>query len=175
MILFTFCQTFGFLWYHNLLSFTSQLILIPLPQTGESQYCAFLLLKALQTVARTYEEKRGQRAIRAGPSIPVRADQCQLKSLTVSLSRLVIGPNIANINNCHGSCAFPLVSPSNHAVLLNSHIENESAVSGSVDERAPCCVPVVYEDMDMVLLDAHGTGTELKPLKYVVAKECGCR
>lgn len=146
-----------------------------LHRTGESQYCAFLLLKALQTVVRTYEVKRGLRAIRAGSSNPVRGNQCGLRSLTVSLERHVIGPNTANINNCHGSCAFPLVNPSNHAVLLNSHIEKERAVGGSMDERAPCCVPVAYEDMDLVLLDAQGTGTELRPLKYMVAKECGCR
>uniref|UniRef100_A0A3Q3VK18 TGF-beta family profile domain-containing protein n=1 Tax=Mola mola TaxID=94237 RepID=A0A3Q3VK18_MOLML len=145
------------------------------PATGESQYCAFLLLKALQTVARTYEVKRGLRAARADPSIPVRGDQCGLRSLTVSLERLVIGPNTANIYNCHGSCAFPLVNPSNHAILLNSYMESTRAVSQSVDERGLCCVPVAYEDMDLVLLDAHGTGAELKPLKHVVAKECGCR
>lgn len=127
-------------------------------------------------MARTYEVKRGLRAIRASPNNnPERGDQCALRSLTVSLERHVIGPNTANINNCHGSCAFPLVNPSNHAVLLNSHVERERAVSGSVDERAPCCVPVAYEDMYLMLLDAHGTGTKLKSLKYVVAKECGCR
>lgn len=144
-------------------------------RTGGSQYCAFLLLKALQTVARTYEAKRGLRAARAGSDSRARGDQCGLRSLTVSLERHVIGPNSANINNCHGSCAFPLANPTNHAIMLNSHIEREGAVSQGVTERHPCCVPVAYEDMAMVLLDAHGTGTELKALKNVVATECGCR
>nr|AKO69720.1 anti-Mullerian hormone [Scatophagus argus] len=144
-------------------------------RTGESQYRAFLLLKALQTVARTYEVKRGLRATRADPNNPVRGDQCGLRGLTVSLEKHVIGPNTANINNCHGSCAVPLVNPSNHAILLNSHIEGEQAASGNVDQRAPCCVPVAYEDLDLVLLNAQETGTELRRLQYVVARECGCR
>lgn len=122
-----------------------------------------------------YEVKRGLRATRAGANNPVRGEQCGLRSLVVSLEEHVIGPNTANINNCHGSCDVPLVNPSNHAVLLNSHIESGRAAAEGVAERAPCCVPVAYEDLDMVLLNAHGTGTELKCLKYVVAKECGCR
>lgn len=150
------------------------MFVFPLLQTGESQYCAFLLLKALQTMARTYEDKRGQRAIRADPNNPVRGDHCQLKSLTLSLSKFVINPPITNINNCHGSCASG-GSHNNHAVLLNSYIENERAVSGGVDEWAPCCVPVAYENTDLVILDTEGTGTELTSLNDVVAKECGCR
>ncbi|XP_068174807.1 muellerian-inhibiting factor [Antennarius striatus] len=145
------------------------------PITGERQYRAFLLLKALQTMTRMFEVKRGLRATRADPNNPVRGNQCGLRSLTVSLEKHVIGPNTANIYNCHGGCAVPLVNPTNHAVLLKSHIETERGVNENVDERAPCCVPVAYEDMDMVLLNAQGTGTELRSLKDVVAKECGCR
>ncbi|XP_044055344.1 muellerian-inhibiting factor [Siniperca chuatsi] len=138
------------------------------PAAGESQYRAFLLLKGLQTVARAYEVQRGLRATRAGPNNPVRGNVCGLRSLTVSLERRLVGPNTANINNCHGSCAFPLVNANNHAVLLNSHIESEN-----VDERAPCCVPVAYEALEVVDLNQHGTYLSIKP--DMVAKECGCR
>nr|CAJ78431.1 anti-Mullerian hormone [Dicentrarchus labrax] len=138
------------------------------PAAGESQYCAFLLLKALKTVARTYEVQRGLRATRADPNNPVRGHTCGLRSLTVSLEKLLVAPNTANINNCHGSCAFPLVNPKNHAILLNSYIE-----SGNVGERAPCCVPVTYEALEVVKLNEHGTYLSLE--EDVVARECGCR
>lgn len=136
--------------------------------TGVSQYRAFLLLKALQTVARAYELQRGLRATRADPSNPARDDICGLRSLSVSLEKHVVGPNTANINNCKGSCRFPLANGNNHAVLLNSHIESEN-----VDERAPCCVPVAYDALEVVDLNEHGTYVSIKP--DVVAKECGCR
>ncbi|CAJ1060322.1 muellerian-inhibiting factor [Xyrichtys novacula] len=138
------------------------------PTSGEIQYCAFLLLKALQTVARAYEVEKRLRATRAGNSNSMGASVCALRSLTVSLERTLVGPNTANINNCHGSCAFPLVNANNHAILLNFHIENENT-----DERAPCCVPVAYEHLEVVDLNQHGTYLSIKP--DVVAKECGCR
>ncbi|XP_031174306.1 muellerian-inhibiting factor isoform X1 [Sander lucioperca] len=138
------------------------------PAAGESQYRAFLLLKALQTVARAYELQRGLRATRAGSNNPEGGNICGLRSLTVSLIKILTGPNTANINNCHGFCAFPLSNPNNHAILLNSHIG-----SGNVDERAPCCVPVAYEDLEVVNFDNHGTSITIQP--NMVAKECGCR
>ncbi|XP_027145672.1 muellerian-inhibiting factor isoform X3 [Larimichthys crocea] len=138
------------------------------PPAGESQYRAFLLLKALQTVARMYDVQRGLRATRADPNNPARGNICGLKSLTVSLEKHLVGPNTANINNCQGSCAFPLVNPKNHGVLLNSHIE-----SGNTDERAPCCVPVSYDALEVVDLDEHGM-TYVSIKTDVVAKECGC-
>nr|XP_020487809.1 muellerian-inhibiting factor [Labrus bergylta] len=138
------------------------------PEAGESQYCAFLLLKALQTVARAYEVEKKLRSTRAGHNNSMGGNICGLRSLTVSLERTLVGPNTANINNCHGSCAFPLVNGNNHAILLNIHIESEN-----VDERAPCCVPLAYEHLEVVDLNQHGTYLSIKP--DVVAKECGCR
>ncbi|XP_029286066.1 LOW QUALITY PROTEIN: muellerian-inhibiting factor [Cottoperca gobio] len=135
-------------------------------RTGEIQYRAFLLLRALQTMARAYELQRGLRSTRDGTHNPVGGNICGLKSLTVSLEKHLVGPNTANINNCHGSCAFPLVNGNNHAVLLNSHIE-----SANVDERAPCCVPVTYEALEVVELNDHGTYISIKP--DMIAKECG--
>ncbi|XP_070689046.1 LOW QUALITY PROTEIN: muellerian-inhibiting factor [Pempheris klunzingeri] len=137
-------------------------------RAGESQYRAFLLLKALQTVAREYEVQRGLRATRAGPNNPEGGHACKLRSLTVSLERRLIGPSTANINNCHGSCAFPIFNANNHVVLLNSHIESENT-----DERAPCCVPVAYESLEVVDFSQHGTYLSIKP--DMVAKECRCR
>ncbi|XP_031582620.1 muellerian-inhibiting factor [Oreochromis aureus] len=136
--------------------------------TGGSQFRAFLLLKALQTVAQTYDAQRKLRATRADPSSSVRGGVCGLKALTVSLTKLLVGPSSANINNCHGSCAFPLTNGNNHAILLNSHIE-----SGNADERSPCCVPVAYEALEVVDWNADGTFISIKP--DAVARECGCR
>ncbi|KAM8875867.1 muellerian-inhibiting factor isoform 2-T2 [Spinachia spinachia] len=138
------------------------------PAPGERQYRAFLLLKALQTVARAYEAQRGQRATRAGPDIAARANRCGLKSLSVTLKKHQELPNIININNCHGSCAYPLTNATNHAVLLNYHVEVDNG-----DERAPCCVPVAYEALEIVQVKDHGTEISLKP--EMVATECECR
>uniref|UniRef100_A0A3B4GKI0 Anti-Mullerian hormone n=1 Tax=Pundamilia nyererei TaxID=303518 RepID=A0A3B4GKI0_9CICH len=136
--------------------------------TGDIQFRAFLLLKALQTVAQTYDAQRKLRATRADPSSSVRGSVCGLRALTVSLTKLLVGPSSANINNCHGSCAFPLTNGNNHAILLNSHIE-----SGNADERSPCCVPVAYEALEVVDWNADGTFISIKP--DAVARECGCR
>lgn len=145
----------------------------PLPHgAGSSQYCGFLLLKALQTVGRGYEAKRGLRAARASSDGPGRGGQCGLRSLTVSLERLVISPASATINNCAGSCRLPLANTSSHVILLNLHLTHEGQGAA---ERPPCCVPVAYEDVNMVHLDADGMGTELITHKDVVATECQCR
>uniref|UniRef100_A0A3Q2XWJ2 Uncharacterized LOC109511273 n=1 Tax=Hippocampus comes TaxID=109280 RepID=A0A3Q2XWJ2_HIPCM len=136
------------------------------PASGESQYCAFLLLKAMKTVGR--EMLPQLRATRAEPRPTAREATCRLRSLTVSLERFVVGPNTANINNCHGRCAFPLEKTVNHAVLLNAHIE-----SGNVHERSPCCVPFAYESLEVVDLNENGTFFFTHP--DMVAKECGCR
>lgn len=93
----------------------------------------------------------------------------------MSLERHAIGPSTADINNCQGACSFPMANTTNHAVLLSSYIDNKRAANEAVDQRAPCCVPVAYEDLDMVLLQEDGTGTELRTLTDVVVKECGCR
>ncbi|KAL3047641.1 hypothetical protein OYC64_021763 [Pagothenia borchgrevinki] len=138
------------------------------PAAGASQYRAFLLLRALQTVARGYEMQRSLRSTRDSTDNPVGASVCGLRSLTVSLLKQFLGPNTANINNCQGSCAFPLVNPTHHAMLLNSYIEN-----GNVEERTPCCVPTAYDPLDVMSLDPGGTSISLQP--NMLAKECGCR
>ncbi|XP_067453342.1 muellerian-inhibiting factor [Thunnus thynnus] len=135
---------------------------------GESQYRAFLLLKALQTVGGAYEIQRRLRATRADPDSPVRGSNCGLIDLTVSLEKHLVGPNTANINNCHGPCNFPLNNTNNHAILLQSHIE-----SGNLQERRPCCVPVAYEPLWVVNVNQLGTYISLRP--DIVAKECECR
>ncbi|XP_061602603.1 muellerian-inhibiting factor-like [Cololabis saira] len=138
------------------------------PATGEKQYCAFLLLKALQMVGHTYDVQSRLRATRAGPRNPSGPVVCGLKSLTVSFDKLFLGPTNANINNCHGLCTFPLINGNNHAVLLNSHTED----SGT-DERAPCCVPVAYDPLVVVDLNNEGSFLSIKP--DMIVKECGCR
>lgn len=143
------------------------------PPTGESQYCAFLLLKALQTVAHTYEVKRALRTTRADTNTATGGNVCGLRSLTVSLEKYLVAPNTAAINNCHGSCAVPLANPSIHAILLNSHIESMRAAGHTVDERAPCCVPVAFESIEVV--DFSKEATHLRPFENAVVRECGCR
>uniref|UniRef100_A0A3Q1F7C3 Anti-Mullerian hormone n=1 Tax=Acanthochromis polyacanthus TaxID=80966 RepID=A0A3Q1F7C3_9TELE len=136
--------------------------------SGETQFRAFLLLKALHSVTFSYDMQRRLRAGRKGRNNPAGVSVCGLRSLTVSLERHLVGPHTANINNCYGSCAFPLTNANNHAVLLNSHIE-----SSSVDERAPCCVPVAYEALEV--MDWNEQGTYLSIKQDMIAKECGCR
>ena len=136
--------------------------------TGENQYCALLLLKALQTVASTYDVQRRLRATRAGPNSPSRPRICGLRSLTVSFENLFLGPLRADIHNCRGSCLFPLTNGNNHAVLLNSHTERTN-----VDERAPCCVPLAYDPLEVLDWNAEGSFLSVKP--DMIAKECGCR
>nr|XP_057928684.1 muellerian-inhibiting factor [Doryrhamphus excisus] len=132
--------------------------------SGESQYCAFLLLKALKTVSREIlPQLRSTRSEASGPR-----KVCSLRSLTVSLERYLVGPDTADIKNCQGLCTVPLVNTKSHAVLVNFHIEN-----GNVHERAPCCVPVAYDSLEVVDLNQHGTF--LSVFADVVAKECGCR
>ncbi|XP_007577276.1 muellerian-inhibiting factor [Poecilia formosa] len=133
---------------------------------GESQYCAFLLLKALQTVTRAYNMQRKLRAARADPS--TRGPICGLGSLTVSLEKLVLGPQSADLNNCRGSCAIPLINGNNHAVLLTYHTEQ-----GDVNERGPCCVPLAYDPLEVIDWNDEGSFLTSKP--DMVAKECGCR
>ncbi|XP_023123024.2 muellerian-inhibiting factor isoform X1 [Amphiprion ocellaris] len=137
--------------------------------SGETQFRALLLLKALHSVTFSYDMQRRLRATRKGRNNPAGVNVCGLRSLTVSLERHLVGPHTANINNCYGSCAFPLTNANNHVVLLNSHIESSS----SVDERAPCCVPVAYEALEV--MDWNEQGTYLSIKQDIIAKECGCR
>uniref|UniRef100_A0A3B5ALA4 Anti-Mullerian hormone n=1 Tax=Stegastes partitus TaxID=144197 RepID=A0A3B5ALA4_9TELE len=139
--------------------------------SGETQFRAFLLLKALQTVTFSYDMQRRLRATRAGPTTG--GTVCGLKSLTVSLEKHLLGPQTATINNCRGSCAFPLANANNHAILLHYHIESSSSGGGSSDERAPCCVPVAYEALEVMDWNEHGTYLSIKP--DVIARACGCR
>ncbi|KAG7268101.1 hypothetical protein CRUP_031037, partial [Coryphaenoides rupestris] len=153
------------------------------PPAGERQYRAFLLLKALQAVVQAYEVQRGLRAARAGrqqeDGVGDGGDGggggqargqtvCGLQSLTVSLAEHLVGPDTADIHNCHGTCGYPLQNGNNHAILLNAQIRGGRAM-----DRHLCCVPVAYEDLQVVELNAHGTYLSIKP--NMVAKECGCR
>ncbi|KAJ8419057.1 hypothetical protein AAFF_G00005560 [Aldrovandia affinis] len=113
---------------------------------GEAQYRALLLLKALQTVLGAWEEER---------------------PLTVSLENYML-PHKAAINNCQGTCGFPLTNPNIHVTLLNSHRQ-----SGKPLERSPCCVPVEYEDL--LVVELEGGGTQISTKLNMVAKRCGCR
>ncbi|XP_029003275.1 muellerian-inhibiting factor [Betta splendens] len=135
------------------------------PVPGERQYRAFLMVKALQSVARTYELQRALRATRADPSGP--GGSCGLRNLSVSLSMHFASPTTANIKNCQGHCTPPSSLTNNHAHLLYVHIEN-----GGVGERALCCVPVAYDELQVVEI-SDGAYMHIK--KDMVAKECGCR
>uniref|UniRef100_A0A8C7XSE0 Anti-Mullerian hormone n=1 Tax=Oryzias sinensis TaxID=183150 RepID=A0A8C7XSE0_9TELE len=133
----------------------------------ESHFCAFLLLKALKTVAHAYDMTRRLRSTRAGPDSPPKGNICGLRSLTVSFEKLLLGPQSANINNCRGVCAFPLINGNNHAILLTSHTESVA------EERAPCCVPVAYDPLEVLDWNDEGSFLSIKP--DMIARECGCR
>ncbi|XP_072516184.1 muellerian-inhibiting factor [Salminus brasiliensis] len=134
----------------------------------EVQYRALLLLKALQTVLGAWAVERAQRAARADQEGPTKPTQCRLQSLTVSLEKYLLEPPTANINNCEGTCGFPLTSSNNHAILLNSHVQ-----SGQPLNRTLCCVPVDYDDLCVIELDSDGTTITYKT--NMIAKACECR
>ncbi|XP_048105664.1 muellerian-inhibiting factor-like [Alosa alosa] len=137
--------------------------------SGEVQYCALLLLKALQTVLGTWEAERSQRSTRGGgEESQGNHNPCRLQSLTISLEALILEPSVATINNCEGECSFPLPKGNNHAILINSMVQK-----GGWTGRAPCCVPTEYGDLLVVELDKDGTTFSAKT--NMVAKECGCR
>ncbi|XP_040023894.2 uncharacterized protein LOC120812167 isoform X1 [Gasterosteus aculeatus] len=138
------------------------------PAAGVNQYRAFLLLKALQMVSHAYAMQRGLRTNRASSNYQESDPKCRLKSLSVNPDNSYDLPNTVKINNCHGTCAFPLTNGTNHAVLLMLHVEN-----GDRDNRMPCCVPVAYEDLAVVRVNENETYISIKP--DMVAKECGCR
>ncbi|XP_060925244.1 uncharacterized protein LOC132999567 [Limanda limanda] len=73
------------------------------PGAGENQYRAFLLLKALQTLARSYELQIGQRTPRASSTNPARGNVCSLRGLTVSLEKHLIGPSTSSLLQCSGN------------------------------------------------------------------------
>ncbi|KAL1022993.1 hypothetical protein UPYG_G00035150 [Umbra pygmaea] len=132
---------------------------------GEMQYRALLLFKALQTVVGAWELERGKRATRAGQEGTGQGKGCRLHSLKVSLKKVVVLPDEANIFNCHGECKFPLSKANNHAVLL---LQQNPA-----PEYSLCCVPVAYEGLQVVDLGSSGAEIVTKP--NMVAKECECR
>ncbi|XP_056304096.1 muellerian-inhibiting factor [Danio aesculapii] len=134
----------------------------------EAQYRSVLLLKALQMVLSVWEAERAQRAARADEDGPSAFSQCHLQSLSVSLRKFFLEPSRANINNCEGTCGFPLNNANNHAVLLNSHIQ-----SGHPVNRSLCCVPVEYDDLCVIELESETTNISYKT--NVVATKCECR
>ncbi|XP_061095914.1 muellerian-inhibiting factor [Conger conger] len=134
----------------------------------EAQYRALLLFKALQVVLGAWEEERGLRSARGGEEGSGRGGTCRLQPLTVSLKSYVLTPDTAAINNCEGACGFPLADANNHAILLNSHEQSGLALG-----RSLCCVPLEYDDLQVVELKGGGTQITIKP--NMVAKKCGCR
>uniref|UniRef100_A0A8C6SVD3 Anti-Mullerian hormone n=1 Tax=Neogobius melanostomus TaxID=47308 RepID=A0A8C6SVD3_9GOBI len=136
-------------------------------QGGTLQYRAFLLFKVLQTASHALNTPRSQRSTRDHSSRAPR-NVCGLTSLSVSLQQYVIAPTMATINNCQGSCTFPMIQGTNHVVLLNSHI-----ASGNTNTRAPCCVPVAYDPLEVVKVEEKETSLEIEP--NMVATKCECR
>uniref|UniRef100_A0A8C6SUE9 Anti-Mullerian hormone n=1 Tax=Neogobius melanostomus TaxID=47308 RepID=A0A8C6SUE9_9GOBI len=134
---------------------------------GTLQYRAFLLFKVLQTASHALNTPRSQRSTRDHSSRAPR-NVCGLTSLSVSLQQYVIAPTMATINNCQGSCTFPMIQGTNHVVLLNSHI-----ASGNTNTRAPCCVPVAYDPLEVVKVEEKETSLEIEP--NMVATKCECR
>lgn len=151
-----------------MLEFDRRLFLVTV-EHKEAQYRSVLLLKALQTVLSIWEVERTQRAARADEDGQATPQMCRLQSLIVSVRRYFVEPSVAKINNCEGSCSFPLsTNTNNHVVLLNSHIEDGHPVN-----RSPCCVPLEYDDLLVIELEDKASATTFKT--NVVATKCECR
>ncbi|KAK1152426.1 muellerian-inhibiting factor-like [Acipenser oxyrinchus oxyrinchus] len=141
----------------------------------QRQYHSLLLLKALQTVQSTWDQ-RGQR------QKPTRQDRsqehhtdCGLRELSVSLLEYkhILQPKDLSIGNCQGHCRFPLADSdryehNNHAVLLLRQHERGPGL-----ERAPCCVPVKYREVQVTEITVYGFKVSDKP--NMIAVKCGCR
>lgn len=140
------------------------------PATGESQYRAFLLLKAAQTAVHLCEAKRGLRAARSSEGDQGGSNLCRLHSLTVSLKRFVVHPDNYDIKNCHGVCSVPLQNTNNHAVILNSQIGDGVDVG-----RSLCCVPVAYDELSVLEWNPGQGVSEITIRNHMVATKCGCR
>ncbi|XP_056132855.1 muellerian-inhibiting factor [Lampris incognitus] len=138
------------------------------PVTGQIQYRAFLLMKALQTVTRIYEAERVQRATRADQNGTAKHNLCQLHSLSVPMKNYLMAPTIANINNCWGICGTLVTIENSHAFILSK------LKTGPAAERSLCCVPIAYEDLQVVEVRSSSE-TYLKIQINMVAKECQCR
>lgn len=115
-----------------------------------------------------WAEERAQRAARADEEGLMKPSHCRLQSLTVSLEKYLFEPRRANINNCEGACGFPLTTGTNHAILLNNHLQ-----SGHPLNRTLCCVPVDYDELPVIQLESSGATISYKA--NMIAKKCECR
>ncbi|XP_041086348.1 muellerian-inhibiting factor-like [Polyodon spathula] len=141
----------------------------------QRQYHSLLLLKALQTVQSTWDQRgRSQKPTRQDRSHGHRAD-CGLHELSVSLHEYehILQPKDLSIGNCQGHCHFPLTDNdryqyNNHAVLLLLQHERDPGL-----ERVPCCVPVEYREIQVAEITGYGIKVSDKP--DMIAVKCSCR
>ncbi|XP_069042176.1 muellerian-inhibiting factor isoform X2 [Lepisosteus oculatus] len=141
------------------------------PDTGR-QYRALLLAVALRTVL-TFWDQQGE-AERQRRSESQGDGRCRLHPLEVDLRmfRGLTFPSAISIGNCQGACRAPLLPQdglaNNHALLL-VRLQEE----GLPLARPPCCVPVRYEERQVVEISNHQTLVSSRP--EMAAVQCGCR
>nr|XP_015220826.1 PREDICTED: muellerian-inhibiting factor [Lepisosteus oculatus] len=136
------------------------------------QYRALLLVVALRTVL-TFWDQQGE-AERQRRSESQGDGRCRLHPLEVDLRmfRGLTFPSAISIGNCQGACRAPLLPQdglaNNHALLL-VRLQEE----GLPLARPPCCVPVRYEERQVVEISNHQTLVSSRP--EMAAVQCGCR
>ncbi|MBN3323028.1 MIS factor, partial [Atractosteus spatula] len=150
---------------------TVLLLCSSLVHTGR-QYRALLLALALRTVL-TFWDQQGE-AERQRRSEGQGDRRCRLHPLEVDL-RLFRGltfPSAISIGNCQGGCRAPLLPQdglaNNHALLLVRLHEEGPPLA-----RPPCCVPIRYEERQVVEISNHQTLVSSRP--EMAAVQCGCR
>uniref|UniRef100_W5MFA6 Anti-Mullerian hormone n=1 Tax=Lepisosteus oculatus TaxID=7918 RepID=W5MFA6_LEPOC len=143
-----------------------------LPADTGRQYRALLLVVALRTVL-TFWDQQGE-AERQRRSESQGDGRCRLHPLEVDLRmfRGLTFPSAISIGNCQGACRAPLLPQdglaNNHALLL-VRLQEE----GLPLARPPCCVPVRYEERQVVEISNHQTLVSSRP--EMAAVQCGCR
>ncbi|XP_073511272.1 muellerian-inhibiting factor [Phyllobates terribilis] len=135
---------------------------------------SLMLLKTLQTIRVYWQDRKKLSRQNRGAGLK---PHCRLQELTINLKpyeeyKDIYYPEEININNCVGPCRFPQTTKSDykaHVILL---IQLQDRRQSGLD-RPPCCVPVEYQELWLMV--AHENGIKLHLYPNMVAKECGCR
>ncbi|XP_029466833.1 muellerian-inhibiting factor [Rhinatrema bivittatum] len=143
--------------------------------SGHGKLHTLLLLKALQSLKEQWQEKRKVSRQNRSADGPV---HCKLQELTLNFTSISITKNLVvlpiayTLNNCEGPCRFPQSTRSHsttHTILL-IHMQESGLMIG----RNPCCVPVRYSELQMLVYTEDG-GLRIRFYPNMIATECGCR
>ncbi|XP_068090065.1 muellerian-inhibiting factor [Hyperolius riggenbachi] len=135
---------------------------------------SLMLLKTLQTVRAYWQDRK--KLSRQNRQAGLKA-HCRLQELSINLKsyaeyKHIQYPEQININNCVGPCRFPQTTQSDyqaHVILLIKLQERKQTDL----HRPPCCVPIKYDELWLMVADENGIRLQLYP--NMIAKDCGCR